>query len=152
MSIIARNRKAQYEYEIIKTYEAGISLIGSEVRSARLGQAQITDGYARITPVEAIVLHNIYIAPYKRATLPEYDPYRPRQLLLHHEEIHELKMAIQSQSNLTITPLSMYTSPQGLIKIELGLARGKKQHEKKKRTQERDLRREIDRTLKNLPS
>ncbi len=151
MAQIATNRRARHDYEILQTFEAGIALTGPEVRSAKLGRVQLTESFAKLDKAGNIYLRNCYIAPYERARVQGYDPYRPRQLLLHQNEIDSIKSAMQGQ-NLTITPIRMYTTRRGLIKVEIGLAKGKKKHEKRKKILDNELKRELARTLKNLPS
>ncbi len=147
MKILSKNRKAYNDYEIIDKYEAGIELLGSEVKSARRGSFTLKDSYCRIKNGE-IFLYNSYIAPYKPATYNNHDPERVRKLLLHKREILKLHSKVKERG-LTIIPLKVYLNKKGLIKIEIALAKGKREYEKKQRIKERTIKKEIDRYLKN---
>ena len=148
MPTLATNKKAHQEYEILKTLEVGISLRGPEVKSAKTGHARITESFARFDQNGHLTLMNAYFGPYDKASpLDQHEAYRVRDLLIKKSEAEDL-MADTAGKNLTIVPLRMYTVRQGLIKVEIGLARGKKQYDKRKTLKERDVKREIDRTLK----
>ena len=144
--LIAKNKRALHEYEILETYEAGIQLTGSEVRSLRENNCQLTDCFALIRKGE-VWLHNVHIAPYRNGTIFNGDPDRKRKLLLHRNEIRVLEQKTQ-QRGLTLVPVSMYFSENSLVKVELALARGKKLHDKRESMAKRDMQREIDRALK----
>jgi SsrA-binding protein len=144
--LIAKNRRALHEYEIIETYEAGIALTGTEVRSLRENNCQLTDCYALIRGGEAW-LHNVHIAPYRNGGWDNVDPDRKRKLLLHKREIRTLEQKTRERG-FALVPLSMYFSTNSLVKIELALARGKKLHDKREAIAKRDVAREIDRAMK----
>ena len=139
------NKKAFFDYEILEHFEAGITLYGSEVKAVREGHADLTGSHVRIVGSEAYLI-NARIYPYEYARADGYDERRSRKLLLHKKEIIALKSKTDGQ-NLTIVPLSLYTS-HNLIKAELALAKGKKQFDKRKKIKERDLQRELERSYK----
>ena len=143
---IAKNRKAFHEYEVIETYEAGIELTGTEVRSLRDNHCQLTDCFALIRGGE-VWLHNVHIPPYKNGNLANPDPDRKRKLLLHKKQIRYLGEKVQ-EKGLAIVPLKMYFNKNSLVKVELALARGKKLYDKRASMAERDSKREIARALK----
>ena len=144
--MIAQNRRALHEYDVLETYEAGIALTGTEVRSLRENNCQLTDCYALIRGGEAW-LHNVHIAPYRNGGWDNVDPDRKRKLLLHKREIRTLEQKTRERG-FALVPLSMYFSENSLVKIELALARGKKLHDKREAMAKRDAAREIDRALK----
>jgi SsrA-binding protein len=135
------NRKATYDYEIIETFEAGIMLTGSEVKSIRNGHADLTGSFAKIRGNEAYLV-NASIFPYVNSRQENYDPKRTRKLLLHKKQILSLKAKMDG-SNLTIVPLNLYTT-RLLIKAELGIAKSKKAFQKKEAIKNRDIAREIE--------
>ena len=143
---IAKNRRALHEYEVLETYEAGIALTGTEVRSLRENNCQLTDCYVLIRKGEAW-LHNVHIAPYRNGGWDNVDPDRKRKLLLHRREIRVLEQKTRERG-LAIVPLSMYFSKNSLVKVEIALARGKKLHDKRQSIAKRDAAREIDRAMK----
>lgn len=144
--IIADNRKARYLYEILETYEAGLELKGSEVKSIRQGKANLQDGYALLRNGEAVLL-NVHISPYeKTAAYFNHDPRRTRKLLLHKQEIRKLIGKVEQQG-LTLVPLKMYMK-RGLVKITIALAKGKKVHDKRESIKKRDDQREMARAIK----
>ena len=143
---IAKNRRAFHEYEILETYEAGLVLTGTEVRSLRENNCQLTDCYALIRGGEAW-LHGVHIAPYRNGGWDNVDPDRKRKLLLHRREIRLLEQKIR-EKGLALVPLSMYFSTNSLVKVELAVARGKKLHDKRQAMAARDAKRDIDRALK----
>lgn len=143
---IAKNRRALHEYEIIETYEAGIALTGTEVRSLRENNCQLTDCYAMIRAGE-VWLHNVHIRPYSNGTIFNVDPDRKRKLLLHKKQIRSLMNAV-SEKGMTLVPLSMYFKENSLVKVELAVARGKKVYDKRQSIAKRDANREIERALK----
>ncbi|QQG40771.1 MAG: SsrA-binding protein SmpB [Candidatus Levyibacteriota bacterium] len=134
------NRRAFYDYQIFERFEAGINLLGSEVKAVRGGHADLTGSHVRITGSEAYLI-NAKIFPYKYARPENYDERRTRKLLLHKKEIIALKSKIEGQ-NLTIVPLSLYTNDH-FIKLELALGKGKKKYEKKEAKKQKDIEREI---------
>ena len=139
---VASNRRARHDYEIVDSFEAGISLLGSEVKSLRAGQAQLKDSYADIRNGE-LWLEKMHIAPYAFARDGGHDPERPRKLLMHRREIDRLLGRVQEQG-LTLIPLSVYFT-EGKAKVELALARGKARHDKRRAIVDRQQQREIDR-------
>ena len=143
---IASNRRARHEYDILETYEAGIELTGTEVRSLRDNNCQLKDCYVLIRGGEAW-LHNVHIAPYRNGGWDNVDPDRKRKLLLHKREIRLLDQKTR-EKGLALVPLSMYFNENSLVKIELALARGKKLHDKRQSMAERDAKRDIERALK----
>ena len=143
---IAKNRRAFHEYEILETFEAGLELTGTEVRSLRENNCQLTDCFALIRGGE-VWLHNVHIAPYSNGNIANVDPDRKRKLLLHRREIRLLEQKVR-EKGLTLVPISMYFNERSLVKIELAVARGKKLHDKRQSIAKRDVQREIDRALK----
>jgi SsrA-binding protein len=140
--VVATNRKARYNYEILDTFEAGLVLVGSEVKSLRAGSVQLKDSYASIRDGE-VWLESVHIAPYSFAEGGGHDPERPRKLLMHRREIDRLYGRIREEG-LTLVPLQMYFT-EGRAKVELGLARGKRPHDKRRAIVERQQNREMAR-------
>ncbi len=145
--IVARNKKALHEYEILDTWEAGIVLTGPEVKSLRAGRANLAGAFGRVEDGE-VWLHEMHISPYDPATRWNVDPLRPRKLLLHAREIRRLIGAVQ-EKGLTLVPLDLYFR-RGRAKVTLALARGKKLHDKREAIKRRTAEREIERASKNL--
>lgn len=143
---IAKNRKAFFEYEIVETFEAGIALTGTEVRSLRDNNCQLTECFALIREGE-VWLHNVHIKPYQNGSIFNPDPDRKRKLLLHKKQIRYLHRAV-SEKGMALVPLKMYFKENSLVKVELALARGKKLHDKRASMAERDAKRDIQRALK----
>ncbi len=141
---IVRNRKARHDYEIKDTYEAGISLKGSEVKSLREGKINISDAYALVENGE-VILRNLHISPYKMAQ-DTLDPIRPRRLLLNKREIRKIKN-LTEQKGLTLIPLSLYFS-RNLVKIELGVAIGRKKYDKRNAIAKADADRKMKQATK----
>lgn len=140
---VAQNRKARHDYEVLDTFECGIALQGSEVKSIREGKVQLRDAYARVQDGE-VWLHGVHVSPYAFASgFGSHDPERPRKLLLHRREIDELRGRSQQQA-LTLVPLSIYFS-DGRAKVELALARGRKTYDKRHAIAARDAAREVQR-------
>ena len=145
-TIVAQNRRARHDYDVLDVFEAGLVLIGSEVKSLREGKLQLKDSYARIEQGEAW-LFGVHIPPYTHAAgFGAHEPERKRKLLLHHREIEELKARSQQES-LTIVPLSVYFD-KGRAKVEIALARGRHTYDKRRALAERDAKREADRALR----
>lgn len=142
---IATNKKAFHDFFIEETYEAGIELQGAEVKSIRLGNVNLKDSYATIKNGE-IVLINAHISPYKMATQFKPDPERTRRLLLHAHEINKLKAKVQ-QKGYTLVVTKLYFKG-GLVKAELGLAKGKEGQDKRRSLMEKDIKREVERAIK----
>ncbi len=139
---VASNRRARYDYEIVDEYEAGIALLGSEVKSLRAGQAQLKDAYADIRGGE-MWLENMHIAPYAMAREGGHDPERPRKLLMHRREIDRLFGRVREEG-LTLIPLSVYIT-NGRVKVEIALAKGRPRHDKRRKIVDRQQQREMDR-------
>ena len=140
------NKRAGFEYEIIEKFEAGINLIGAEVKAIRLGHADLSGSHVRIVGNEAYLI-NAKIFPYKYARPENYDETRTRKLLLHRKELLSLRHKMDG-AGLTIVPISVYTT-RTFIKAELALAKGKKQFQKRDSIKKRDLDRELEQTFKN---
>ncbi len=150
-NVIATNRKARHDYAILDTYEAGIALVGTEVKSLREGKASLVDAFATIDDGE-IWLRMVHIPEYGHGSWTNHTPRRNRKLLLHRREIDNLVGKIRD-GNLTLVPLSMYFN-DGKVKVELALARGKQAHDKRqdiaKRTARREVEREMGRRVKGM--
>lgn len=144
---IAVNKKAFHDYEVVETFEAGIALTGTEVKSLRENKASLRDAFATIRGGE-VWLHNVHIAPYSHGNRSNPDPDRTRKLLLHRNEIRYL-IGKTKEKGLTLVPLKLYFSPAGLVKVELALARGKRLHDKRDAIAEREHKREVERALKD---
>jgi SsrA-binding protein len=142
---IAKNRRARHDYTIIDTYEAGLVLSGSEVKSLRDGKANLSDAYGIVRDGE-IFLINLHISPYERASYNNHEPTRTRKLLLHKREIGRLIGAIERQG-LTLIPLELYFK-RGIAKVAIALGKGKKQHDKREDAKARDADREIARAVR----
>lgn len=143
--VIARNRRARHDYHIDETYEAGIVLQGTEVKSLREGRANLTDAFATVADGE-VWLHNVNIPQYTQGTWTNHEPRRKRKLLLHKREIDRL-IGKTKEGGATLVPLSLYFS-DGKAKAEIALARGKKAHDKRHAIAEREAAREMDRALR----
>jgi SsrA-binding protein len=145
---IAENRKARFEYAIGDTYEAGIQLTGTEVKSLRVGQANIAESYASAEQ-GGIFLINAYIPEYKAAgDFFQHEPRRPRRLLLHKNEIHKLAVAVERQG-MTMVPLELYFNEKGRAKLRIALATGKKLHDKRADEAKRDWQRQKARLMRD---
>ena len=144
--LVAENRKARFNYEISDTLEAGIALSGSEVKSLRSGKANIGDAYASDEGGELYLL-NAHIAEYSQAGRANHEPTRPRKLLLHRKEIGKLAGAIQREG-MTVVPLKLYFNQRGIAKVLLGLAKGKKLHDKRATEKRRDWDRQKGRLMR----
>ena len=140
-----RNRRAGFDYEILETFEAGMVLTGSEVKSLREGGASISEAFARIRDGE-VVLEGMNIPVYKQASYNNHEPLRTRKLLLNRSEIKELKAGLE-QRGLAIVPLKLYFK-DGWAKLQIGLGRGRKRHDKRQQQAAKDARRQIDSALK----
>lgn len=144
--MIANNKKARHDYFIEETYEAGIVLTGTEIKSARLGKVSIKESYARIEK-EEMMIYGMNISPYEQGNRFNVDPLRPRKLLLHKREIRKLIGATKLKG-LTLVPLTMYINEAGLAKLEIALARGKKNYDKRETIAKRDASRNMERAMK----
>ncbi len=143
--VVAQNRKARHDYHVEDTYEAGLVLTGTEVKSLRDGKAALKDGYATVEDGE-VWLHNVHIPPYSPASRENHDPERDRKLLLHRREIERL-VAKTKERGLTLVPTRLYFSgPRA--KVEIALARGKDRHDKRESIREREMAREADRAMR----
>jgi SsrA-binding protein len=143
---VATNRKAYHDYFIEEKFEAGIMLQGTEVKSLRDGRVNLQDSYASVKEGQ-IFLHHCHISPYSHGNLSNHEPLRTRKLLLHRKEINKLLVKTQQQG-LTIIPLRIYFSKRGLAKVEIGLAKGKKQHDRRESDKTREASREVERAMK----
>lgn len=146
MKIIAQNRKAYHDYHIEDTIEAGIALLGTEVKSLREGKANLRDSYVIVKGGEAYLL-NCHISPYSHGNIMNHDPLRTRKLLLHRKEIQRLRGKAETKG-YTLIPLKLYFK-DSLVKVEIGLARGKKIFEKRDTIKAREAKREIEKAIKN---
>ncbi len=144
--VVADNRQARYQYEILETYEAGIELLGTEVKSIREGRVNLRDGFAQVRDAE-VWLQNVHISPSKNTSqFFNHDPRRNRKLLLHRDEIRKL-IGKTEQKGLTLVPLKMYLK-RGWVKVILALGRGKKLHDKRESLKQKQVKREVERALK----
>ncbi len=144
---VVNNRKARYEYEIVEQIEAGLVLKGSEVKSLRAGRANLADAYARVIKGEIWVI-GMHISPYKEAADQNHEPLRDRKLLLHRSEIKKLKRRIE-EKGFTLIPLRLYFK-SNKAKVEIGVARGKRQYDKKTTIADRDAKRDLEREQKKF--
>lgn len=144
-TLLVKNRRATHNYEILDTFEAGLVLQGSEVKSIRDGKISLAESYAQFKGTELWLL-GAHVAEYPMAHMRNHDPVRARKLLLHRRELDRLQESV-TQGGLTIVPLSMYLK-DGRIKLEIGLARGKKAVDKRHAIKERDTKRELDRAIR----
>ncbi len=144
IKIIAVNRHAHHDYFILDIYEAGVELTGTEIKSVRAGKVDLRDGFARIAQRQAW-LENVYIAPYEQGNRYNVEPRRRRRVLLHPEEIDRLVGKAQERG-LTIIPLRLYLKRR-LAKVELGVAKGKREYDKREAIAERDAKRDLEREL-----
>lgn len=142
--LVAQNRKARHDYHIEDTFEAGLVLVGTEVKSLRAGRASLVDGFAAINNGE-VWLHNVHIPEYTQGTWTNHEPRRTRKLLLHREQIRKLVNKTQ-ESGLTIVPLALYFQ-DGYAKVEIALAKGKKNYDKRQALAERQAKRDADRAI-----
>lgn len=142
--LITQNRKARHDYLIEETVEAGLALVGTEVKSCREGKANLTDAYAAVQDGE-IWLMQCHINPYSHGNRGNHDPLRPRKLLLHRSEIEKLKVAV-TQDGRTLVPLRLYFK-HGLAKAEIAIARGKKTYDKRQSMAKRDAERSMQREM-----
>lgn len=138
-----RNRRAWHDYELLERFEAGLALVGSEVKAIRAGRISIAEAYAKPHHGE-LYIYDMHIATYDPASGRNHDPLRPRKLLLHRFQIARLSSKVE-QKGLTIVPLRVYTNKRGIVKIEIALARGKATHDRRDEIRKRDLEREIRR-------
>jgi SsrA-binding protein len=147
MKIIVQNKKARHDYQILETLEAGIALLGTEVKSLREGRANLRDSYAVVQNGE-VYLKGLHISPYSHTSDNKLDPRRDRKLLLNRGEIRKLIGKVQ-EKGLTLVALKLYFNPRGIAKVELGLARGKRSYDKRQDMAERDAKRAVERAMKD---
>ncbi len=143
--LIANNKKAYYDYFIEETYEAGISLVGTEVKSMRMGKCSLKESFIRIEHGE-VFIYNMNISPYEKGNIFNRDPLRVRKLLLHRHEINKLAGRV-AEKGYTIVPLRVYLKDR-LVKVEIGLARGKKLYDKREAIAKKDQKREAEREIR----
>lgn len=144
--LIAQNKKARHDYAVTDTMEAGIVLLGTEIKSIRNSRINLKDGFARVRNGE-VFLHNVHISPYEQGNLFNHEPLRTRKLLLHKKQIARLTVESKN-AGVTIVPLKVYIK-NGYAKVLIGIAKGKKQYDKREDLKRRDIDRQIDRTLKS---
>lgn len=145
--LIENNKKARHDYFFEDTYEAGVVLTGTEIKSVRSGGVSLRDSYAKVVKGEVFV-YNMNIAPYEKGNRYNTDPLRPKKLLLHKGEIRRLESAVM-QDGLTLVPSKVYLNHKGLIKMELAVARGKKLYDKRADIAKKDAARNMERSMKN---
>jgi len=146
MKLIATNRKARRDYTILETMEAGIVLVGTEVKSLREARANLQDSFATVDS-EELWLHDAHISPYSMGNRFNHEPKRTRKLLMHAREIQRLIGKVK-EKGLTLVPLRMYFNDSGKVKVELGLGRGKKSYDKRREIAERDAKRDMRRAMR----
>ena len=147
IKIIAENRKARQDFTIDETFEAGIALTGTEVKSLRAGKANMKDSYAQVTRQAEVFVYNLHISPYDHGNIFNHDPLRSRRLLLHRAEINKLIGKVK-EKGYALVPLKLYFK-RGLVKMDLALAVGKKLYDMRQDMAERDAKREMERALKD---
>jgi len=145
--VIGTNRKAFHDYAIEQKFEAGIVLVGTEVKSLREGKVNLRESYASVNAGQ-VILHQCHIGGYSHGNQMNHEPIRPRKLLLHQKEIQKIHAKVQ-QAGLTLIPLRIYFNPRGIAKVELALARGKKHYDRRETVKKREADREIQRALKS---
>ena len=143
--LVANNKKAYHDYFIEETYEAGIVLTGTEIKSVRQGKVSIKESYAKIENSEMII-YGMNISPYEQGNRYNVEPLRPRKLLLHKQEIRKL-IGYTTIKGLTLVPLKMYINEEGRAKVEIAVARGKKNYDKRDDIAKRDAKRDMDRKM-----
>ncbi|MGB5823902.1 MAG: SsrA-binding protein SmpB [Proteocatella sp.] len=146
IKIVAKNKKARFNFEILETFEAGIELKGTEVKSVRMSKINISEGYASIDNGE-VYLKQVHISPYEQGNIFNVDPLRVRKLLLHKHEIKNL-IGEMAQKGYTLVPLKVYLK-RGKVKVEIGLGKGKKTYDKREALAKKDSERRLQRELKN---
>ncbi len=145
--ILANNKKAWHDFFIEETYEAGIALTGTEIKSMRAGKVNLKDSYAKVVSNE-ILIYNMHISPYEQGNRYNVDPMRPRKLLLHRQEIRKL-IGYTTLKGLTLIPLNVYLNNKGVAKLELAVAKGKKEYDKRDSIAKKDADRKIDQQMKS---
>lgn len=148
VKIVAENKKARFDFFITDKYECGVELAGSEVKSIKLGHMNLRDAFCLITGDGEVMLKNAFVAPYEKGAAFNPDPRRDRKLLLHRAEINKLIGKVKIKG-YTLVPLSAYLKGN-FVKIEIGLAEGKKQHDKRQTIKERDIKRQAERDIRDV--
>lgn len=146
--MVCQNRKARHNYFLIDKFEVGMVLLGTEVKSLRLGRANLKDSYARIDHGE-VFLHNMHISPYPFAARGNHDPLRPRKLLLHRQQIKRL-IGKTEEKGQSLVPLAVYFNKKGKAKVTLALAKGKRKYDKREAIRKRDEQRELARAARDM--
>lgn len=144
--VIAQNKKAFHDYHIEERFEAGIVLTGTEIKSIRLGKVNLRDSFAQVRRGE-VTLHNMHVSPYEQGNRYNHEPLRTRKLLLHRDQINKLIGAIK-EKGYTLVPLKVYLK-NGLAKVEVALAKGKKEYDKRETIKKKDAQREIEKAIKD---
>jgi SsrA-binding protein len=147
MKLISSNRKAYHDYIILESFEAGIVLTGTEIKSIRAGQVNLREGYARADGNGDMWLYNVHISKYDPGSRYNHEPTRNRRLLLHRKQINDLT-GRTTQKGFTLIPLKLYLNKKGIAKVEIGLARGKKVYDKRETMVQRQADREMERAIK----
>lgn len=147
--IVANNKKAFHDFFIEEKYEAGIVLTGTEIKSVRQGNVSIKESFCKVTSKGELIVTGMHIAPYEQGNIFNVDSLRVRTLLMHRKEIDKLHGTVKSQPGLTIIPLSVYLDSHGRCKLEIGLARGKKNYDKREVEAKKEANRKIDRAIKD---
>lgn len=148
MKIVSQNKKAYHDYFIEETYEAGIELKGTEIKSIRKGSANLKDSYIRIKNGEAFV-EGMHIAPYEQGNIFNHDPLRTRKLLLHRKQITKLEREIK-EAGMTLVPTKLYFGNSSKVKLEVAVAKGKKLYDKRQDLKAKDAKRDIEKALKDM--
>lgn len=147
VKIIAQNKKARHDYFVLESWEAGIELKGTEVKSMRLGRCNMKDCYAQVTKQGEMLVHGLHISPYENGSYFNTDPLRPKRLLMHKSEIRKCNQQVMEQG-LTLIPLEVYLK-DGRMKLQLALCKGKKLYDKRDDMAKRDAKRDIERSMKD---
>ena len=147
MKLIANNKKARHDYFVEETYETGVVLTGTEIKSVRAGKVSIKESYVKIDRNGEAVIYGMHISPYEQGNIFNVDPLRERKLLLHRKEIDKISGKLQ-QKGLTLIPLKLYFNRDGRCKLEIGLCRGKKNYDKRESIAKKDAARKMDRAIK----
>ena len=147
IQVISDNRRARHEYEVLEVFEAGIELMGTEVKSMRQGRANLKDSFARVEKGE-LWLYNLHVSPYDHGNRFNHDPLRRRRLLMHHREIIKLKSKMQ-EKGLTLIPLKIFFK-KNWVKVDLALTRGKHLYDKREAVAKRESKRQLDRLVKHV--
>ena len=147
MKVVSNNKKAYHDYFILDTFEAGIELKGTEIKSVRLGNVNLKDAFVRIKNNEVFV-ENMHIAPYDHGNIFNHEPLRNRKLLLHKKEILKISNKLK-EGGLTVVPTKLYFNKSSKVKVEIGIAKGKKLYDKRNDLKEKDAKRDIEKSLKN---